>query len=1525
MLPSLNKRNNSNNNNNKKIVLHTDPQEDSTIDEDNSESNDNARDNTRSLLSEKNNKEGSARVDFEKKDIEYKREIKTFGGPPNPDLNDPDIPAGELSGLSGGLKPVGGVKRIDKDVIGGGESDLKNKLREITRTVPVNPDYKVDNPPGGFGTGDNKKSLGLPPKVSLSSTTGSGVELNTSLTTTEDEEEAVIDTRDTLLKTIGLSKTRPEILGMHEFVPVTSNELNESVSQVDLGVESKNYTRITGAGRLIELHRQIRSYTIDTADVVMKELYPFLNNLGFQTLLKNIVNAKLEDSIPEDLNLQSVDYLKTTLGNLIVRIKNITGITEEFRSIIDNNIDKKVFKGIVEYRVLEKILNELLNYTDKLSLLYNDFIDYWGIDKFAGIKPFDTEYISNSYISDNFKEISLLTSLGGTYDYNLYEKVTGISRKTISIGKITDMKVYSQLIASLVSLMNYTDSTYYLEDFKTSDVKFMPDDKKIHYGLVGDLGGILNKIDRMQIKSYSFVGDSSFKKTEDFSTTTLNSNSDLRVNFQTISPDTGDNNLFRLIKGIINKSGQEQSEFESLKELFAYSSQQYVEDHIHSISNVLNDNNIKKETISYILNDNYANLRSKTFVNNFEVLSLNSEFLFKLFFNKNTGNKTLYSLESVKTSGLEANQIGSSYYTYKANELGDIQEFKDLVDTYYHESNDLLEKVLTFFPDNEIISAINPTESQEILAPIGINNSFNFLETIFSELAEELESIYTTSDNSFKRRQILLLMVLESAKTDKEKNYLLNSSFLGVLGSDGNEVGEVDVTTQQHYYEIKESSWRSNAKILADLLLQNLVNRNMRLIFRNHVKEKIENESKTLTGLANLMDAINDLFSPETSSNAPVFGYDPAPANSQGYDVVTNFNEEYFIENFRRAYANEDYEVNKTDLSNPDLNRSYSQSIGLQRLFPNSLEKFIKGVTIGLSGKKDISTLDGRSISNRYASRHYIFFMFVRKLILNNINIYRQNNNVANIEEINGTSKVVIDGLKGIVNGIRAGIKEAKGQNYSIPNSEILDTEKEESSFYNVKSITSDVLGKVNSRQRMIKEHLGMISGHASSFKEIHDKLDTISGISNSKYFTLIKKTLKSPVFGGNLLVDTSNNANRSYINGLRNSINNIFNVKPGTFIPRDLEVSLVKSKLMYKFFSLPDFGFLEEEKRGSKTILNVGITSGLIQALREEAIETFGDDFDTVTLKDKIVISVRKIDTLNPDLTLMPKNFVFDMNMFVNDYNNQGLTNHLTNYEDVSSLNKILENVETETAVYFDTNNSYTRISEVGYDTSDAMSKDIILNHFLDYLLKYYQKMTTGLDFDESSFLLKLSPMKYRRVYNGPMTGEDLPNDFSLLLERLRLAYPSVFENRQLQSEVERMVNVLKQSFPFSNTRRFEKTVRPRSFDRVFSVIVNEKDFVPHKRKSEEYDIFFPNSPNFTGNSLLDIEDVYNVRNTNNTEELRKYFKGTKNNHPEVYNYTVSIGFLVERSSLNSQNSNDNENEGNNLEPTLVVGLIWC
>ena len=569
--------------------------------------------------------------------------------------------------------------------------------------------------------------------------------------------------------------------------------------------------------------------------------------------------------------------------------------------------------------------------------------------------------------------------------------------------------------------------------------------------------------------------------------------------------------------------------------------------------------------------------------------------------------------------------------------------------------------------------------------------------------------------------------------------------------------------------------------------------------------------------------------------------------------------------------------------------------------------------------------------------------------------------------------------IRGLIAGLRKGCDElvnlpsglnAKAQNLkqseNIPNPN--PSEPEFNRSYR-KGIDAALISfdAINTRYKHAASICDTLLNHASNMKSLTGTSGLLQHILPQNNEEILALTALQNATSGN----SSGSASKDYV---KNNILLTSNVTPGTMLAsarrsfnvkntlldKNLKFKLNKSKLMFSVLSSPEYGFLESEKRGQKTILNVGIPSGMIAELRKKAYkETNNPNFLN---SNYVCVAVHKKNHLSENSVYCPKLFVFDSSADLTDYNANGdLSSHLSNYAagDINAIKKSLEFIKSRID-----NSSPEYIQTVsGLASSLIPNQRIVENHLIDYCLKEYMQLTTGLDLNEETFLFgvdSLNIFENDRVFNSTETSTI--NAFNEVLVTLNTVYPQVNEDSQLKNEVYRLTNIIKESFPFSAPKVFARCMGTRKFDRVYSVIINEKDFI---LKGLD-DIFIGKTKRNIGSKLERPGDVdtkklvralsnneNKVGNTSNTNEtveqlnhainetlgalfeenstsleveINNYVDSLNNNFPEVYNYTVSLTMLpsnFDNASSTTSNLEDAQptSDTMNTEPS-VQGL---
>lgn len=464
--------------------------------------------------------------------------------------------------------------------------------------------------------------------------------------------------------------------------------------------------------------------------------------------------------------------------------------------------------------------------------------------------------------------------------------------------------------------------------------------------------------------------------------------------------------------------------------------------------------------------------------------------------------------------------------------------------------------------------------------------------------------------------------------------------------------------------------------------------------------------------------------------------------------------------------------------------------------------------------------------------------------------------------------------------------------------SQVGSAESKLAAYDTAKVVIDDLFEKYDARESRIRDCSSLFALHAAGFKEAQRKAQEIINGKTKKARLSINTMKEMGIFKDAL---TLNNDDSPSL--ITHSFQKNYLTKPGSLFPRDIHFNSKKTQMMIKFLSEQGFGFLEEEKRGNKSLLHIGIPNSMLSALQMNAFEET-DDIDYLT-SPYVCLSVFKKSHLYPEYEFYPKNYIFDTSATILDYNpkNGELARHLKRYRGDATFNDLLKNVEIS-RFNVDENGKTQTVVTRGYGTqrtSGVYDKDVLINHVTDYMIKEYCKLTTGLDFDEDTFLLRDEPINFDIIASTNLLGEKLKNEYIGILKVLQNIYPESINDPQLKSEVFRMTKIIKQAAPFSFVNRFTKAVTPKSFDRVYSILVNEKDFILNSSEN-----IFNKPVEFHINSRLQRPDKLNVRYqgkvnmrafssnvSQQDNEITKYAKSINENYPEVYNYSVSLSLL--------------------------------
>jgi hypothetical protein len=202
---------------------------------------------------------------------------------------------------------------------------------------------------------------------------------------------------------------------------------------------------------------------------------------------------------------------------------------------------------------------------------------------------------------------------------------------------------------------------------------------------------------------------------------------------------------------------------------------------------------------------------------------------------------------------------------------------------------------------------------------------------------------------------------------------------------------------------------------------------------------------------------------------------------------------------------------------------------------------------------------------------------------------------------------------------------------------------------------------------------------------------------------------------------------------------------------------------------------------------------------------------------------------------------------------------------------------------------------------------QELVDNHIMNHYLKIYCKLTLGIDFNEYAF--PITPSVIKGLLNVDDDNVDLFNSFT---QDLILRYPSINVDSNLRGEFNRMKRQIADSLLFSIKNKAKFLLEPKCFDRVFSILINEDDFVVdinqiESLETETLENFYNEAPIFSLDSKIQIKsgvsNEYNVdSNSEHTnpelsylpKELKDYIKIKNGNDiPTMEQFFATVSLI--------------------------------
>ena len=1377
----------------------------------------------------------------------------------------------------------------------------------------------------------------------LRSQTSTGVETDESQTALDND---LTTGRYALLREHGLNPLRAEIITIAEYIPISSGD--DSLASSTENVSSSSSIGVSSAAKLIELHRQIREYIGNASAKILKDTYNTIYSSDFILYLekcsKRSVVATYKNTIHDTINA-----IIENIENGLIPEQSFVDTAAEYSSIVTQNKTNAFLRGIIEYFIYSVLIDEIVSMISSVSVIDDVYRQNWSIDMFKSIKAFNPETaFTKQEIGDAFKSGTALTSnniakrvigLQNNIDksslhmfannlrhllalvkckdsINYLEQLkqqqsaASVSQGKLSNGYVGDLGSVIQDITNITptSMIKYTPGTSVNVERKGRPLGFninedslwrcitkIKDTSQVKASYGTALKEILPTLSFDLISYFVDYGQSPISNNDNSQHQTaeedLARRGNIRWQLQTYEnafEDGDSNKLLKWLKKAIGDTNTQAHDFGSSSELNSLGL-------------------MGMNATNTAINHDYVGLFREMFA--LRQSELHSDNMYSPL--EATQLETVYQ-------GNDTYVDGPSYYIERQLMSDDTSnDLRDIASVYSSKANDFIQDFLTLNPDYRIVGAKSLpsfTNSSVItLAPIGKCNALELMIDMFENFKNDLIKIKASIVN---KDDVYLPMLLAwmYAKSDKEKIYILSSIYWSMIKSKD---------YKNAYNDFKNDLEDENVKSVGALIeyyCEKVVISALKTIVKTPEMDEA-NLYNSEEPYNRIMGKYGGHYSTDEIA-AIVWKYrgGSESGGSEGASKIDTIIQRQQIDDFFNDAFGGGIDLDKIKDSGT------SHNVGFYKLFDNTIlacNGF--GEYLPSMGGENISHLKTRSntakdnndASNIFqatpdsdvnydyfysddagrsgsmlnygsASRTYLAFSWIHYIIKRNITI--------------GTKKATDeDALRiivwpsqfdGIIAGISDAIKDARGETVGQRSFTHAMGERAYNDSYNEHL---DVLTNIKKRQDMIRDCLGLIAAHADAISSAPDKIDASINFSNG---TKMQK-LAINTINANGKIDFVKMASMSteHTPGLimqnKKKYFDVQRLGVSPLLPNSLIFRRQKQSMMFRVLSESGFGFLENEKHGSKTMLSIGLTNSMLTFLRYEAVTATGNQ--NFADSPYISVNIYKKDQINDTIVYYPKTYIFDISANIEDYNNgtpTGLSSHLTDFRLVHSILTVMQSLEV---TRYTTSLSGNTSSNISVGLSGIFSQEILLNHLHDYLLKEYMRSTTGLDISTGTFCMYSDPGEIQdlSLVRNTAGNSELVTEYKQLIDEIAKIYPETNEDAQLKSEVFRMARLLRQYMPFSLQNRFEKVLAPKKFDKIYTVFVNEKDFlIPPNSSADQYSIF-QSYPGFSVNCKLARRDLSPQATNHADPRVAQYVETTKETVPEVYSYYANITML--------------------------------
>lgn len=293
-------------------------------------------------------------------------------------------------------------------------------------------------------------------------------------------------------------------------------------------------------------------------------------------------------------------------------------------------------------------------------------------------------------------------------------------------------------------------------------------------------------------------------------------------------------------------------------------------------------------------------------------------------------------------------------------------------------------------------------------------------------------------------------------------------------------------------------------------------------------------------------------------------------------------------------------------------------------------------------------------------------------------------------------------------------------------------------------------------------------------------------------------------------------------------------------YLPASKAIMVEQTKNLSGYLKEPDL--LDNESSFRRFIATVGIPAGSIENLRNRMMDQTGNiEYRHSTL---VEIAIWKRDLLHEDRVYRPKRFLFDTSRMMiygrpigTEYGSELLDDSI-----VAASPQHFKTVEDNAVYrkYTPNGNTYTRKGHAyshnfSSESQEVYTDELNRNLLVDYYLKLFMRLTTGIDVSEDVF-----PFLEGNVFFKDVDPNLMPA-YEEMAERLKTQFVD-FSSIESSLNYDRLLGEIRRSIYMSPQKYRNRIIYPKVFERTFCILLDPESFelapMTEKKDAERTDL---------------------------------------------------------------------------------------